>query len=93
MGILKMLPLIDGAEYKLFDTQMFSLTDGASNKLVGMKMGSPPPEEQLPERGFSCLPTVEIGMGCQLRERLLIAPLLEPDIVDHPDCQQFQITD
>ncbi len=33
-----MLPLIDGAEYKLFDTIMLSLTDGASNKLFGMKM-------------------------------------------------------
>ena len=34
----KMLPLIDGAEYKLFDTIILSLTDGASNKLFGMKM-------------------------------------------------------
>ncbi len=34
----KMLPLIDGAGYKLFDTKMLSLTDGARNKLFGTKM-------------------------------------------------------
>lgn len=33
-----MLPLIDGAGYKLFDAKMLSLTDGASNKLFGTKM-------------------------------------------------------
>lgn len=33
-----MLPLIDGAGYKLFDTKMLSLTDGARNKLFGTKM-------------------------------------------------------
>ena len=35
---MKMLPLIDGAGYKLFDTKMLSLTDGARNKLFGTKM-------------------------------------------------------
>lgn len=35
---MKMLPLIDGAGYKLFDAKMLSLTDGASNKLFGTKM-------------------------------------------------------
>ncbi len=33
-----MLPLIDGAGYKLFDMKMLSLTDCARNKLFGMKM-------------------------------------------------------
>lgn len=33
-----MLPLIDGAGYKLFDMKMLSLTDGARNKLFGTKM-------------------------------------------------------
>lgn len=37
----KMLPLIDGAEYKLFDAKMLSLTDGARNKLFGAKMLDP----------------------------------------------------
>ena len=35
---MKMLPLIDGAGYKLFDSKMLSLTDGARNKLFGTKM-------------------------------------------------------
>lgn len=35
---MKMLPLIDGAGYKLFNTKMFLLTDGASHKLFGMNM-------------------------------------------------------
>ena len=35
---MKMLPLIDGAGYKLFDMKMLSLTDGAGYKLFGTKM-------------------------------------------------------
>ena len=31
---MKMLPLIDGAGYKLFDSKMFSLTDGACKKII-----------------------------------------------------------
>ena len=38
---VKMLPLIDGAGYKLFDAEMLSLTDGARNKLFGAKMFCP----------------------------------------------------
>ena len=33
-----MMPLIDGAGYKLFDATMIPLTDGAGYKLVGTKM-------------------------------------------------------
>ena len=33
-----MLPLIDGAGYKLFDTTMIPLTDGAGYKLFGTNM-------------------------------------------------------
>ncbi len=40
---MKMFPLIDGAEYKLFDAKMISLTDGARNKLFGTKMFTPSP--------------------------------------------------
>ena len=40
--ILKMLPLIDGAGYKLFDAKMLSLTDGARNKLFGANMLASP---------------------------------------------------
>ena len=49
-----MLPLIDGAGYKLFDTKMLSLTDGARNKLFGMKM----------------LPHLHLGGGAFLQRRL-----------------------
>jgi len=33
-----MMPLIDGAGYKLFDTTMIPLTDGAGYKLFGTNM-------------------------------------------------------
>lgn len=35
---LKMLPLADGAGYKLVGLKMLPLADGAGYKLVGMKM-------------------------------------------------------
>ena len=44
---MKMLPLIDGAGYKLFDAKMFSLTDGARKKLFGKKMLTPSPSAEV----------------------------------------------
>ena len=35
---MKLVPLIDGAAHKLFDTKMLLLTDGVRNILSGTKM-------------------------------------------------------